>query len=331
MATVGDHTLAVGRETTVGTAVSPTRRFETVSESLKLNIERIESKALKNSRRFLASTGWAAGQRSVEGDLELEVPSAGFGTLLRCLLGEPTTTADSPVTGTHVHVFSGQKTVDTEALTFEIARTDIGGTQHKFTYNGCKLTDGEFSASVGEYVTAKFTVNGWDETVSAAAPTSASYPSLLGASSKVAGPLVFTGASLTVAGSSADVKEASFKIETGLKTDRYFLGSAVRKNQVEADMRTGSGQLTVEWSGLTQYQRFVNGTTAALVFTAETQNAIVGTTKGYLKIEVPVARFDGETPTGGGDIIEQSVDFVALDDGTNDPFKVTYLSADTSY
>lgn len=323
MPKVGDHTFAVGRESTYGTAVSPTRRFEVVSEGLKLGVERVESKALRNSRRFLSSSGWAAGQKSVEGDFELEVPSAGFGTLLRNLLGAATVTNNSPVPGTYMHVFSGTADVDSESLTIEIARTDVAGTAHKFVYEGVKFVDGELSAQVGEFLTFKASCIGEDETVTAASPSSASYPT--------ATPLVFTGATLTVGGSTATVKQFTTRIETGLKTDRYFLGSQLRSKPVEAEMRSASGQLTVEWTGLTQYQRFTQGTTAAISAKFETQSAIVGSTKGYVQVDIPVARFDGETPVGGGDIIEQGIDFVALDDGTNDPFKITVVSTDSTY
>lgn len=323
MAKVGDHTLGVGRETTYGTAVAPTRRFEVTSESLKLNVDRVESSALRNSRRFLSSTGWAAGQKSVEGDIELEVPSAGFGTLLRNLLGQPTTTNNSPVNGAYTHVFSGIADVDGESLTAEIVRTDVAGTQHKFVYEGVKFVDAELSAQAGEFVMFKASCIGEDETVTAAGPSTASYPT--------ASPLVFVNATITVGGSTASVKQFSTKIETGLKTDRYFLGSQLRSKPVEAELRKASGQMTVEWTGLTQYQRFTAGTTAAIVAKFETQSAITGATKGYVQVDIPVARFDGETPVGGGDIIEQGIDFVALDNGTDDPFKITVVSTDSTY
>jgi hypothetical protein len=328
MAKVGDLTVGIGKESTVGTAVSPTRRLEVTEESLKLNIDRVESKALKTSRRYLSSTGWANGNRNVDGDVAFEIPSAGFGLILQNLLGAPTITANSPVTGTHTHVYSGLTSVDTQALTFQVVRTDVTGTQHKFTYSGVKFPDAEIDASAtGDFVTFKASVDGWDETVSAAAPTSASYTS--------ATPLMFTGASVTIGGSSVPATDINLKIATGLKTDRYYLGSDKKANQVETDMRQGSGTITLDWSGLTQYQRYATasmatGSTAAIVAKFQTQEYLTGTTYGYLQVDIPAARFDGETPTNGGDLIQQGMDFVATDDGTNDPFKITYVTTDAA-
>jgi len=324
MARVGDLTFAVGKESTVGTAVSPTRRFEVLDENLKLTIDRIESKALKNSRRFLSTSGWAAGVRSVEGDFSMEVPSAGFGTLVRALLGAPTTTNNSPVSGTYTHVFDGSTSIDAESLTCEIARTDVSGTQQKFTYSGVTLGVAEFAASVGEFVTAKFTVDGWDETVSTAAPSAASYPT--------AAPLVFTGATFEIGSTATQIKACNIKFDTGRKGDRYYLGSNKKAAQVEAGLRDVSGTFDLEFNGITQYQNFTGGTAAKLTFTFSTQSAIVGSTNGQVKIEIATARFDGETPTSNGnDIIMQSIPFKALDNGSDQVVKVTVISTDATY
>ena len=321
MSKVGDHTLGFGEESTVGTAIAPSARIEVVNESLKLTVERIESKGLKAGRRFLSSNGWAAGKKSVEGDIEVEIPSNGFGTLLKHLLGTVATTTPAGATTRRLHTITSGD-LNAKSLTFEVARTDVAGTSHKFTYNGCAIMDCEIACGVGDYATAKLTIDGWNETVSAASATSASYPT--------GTPLVFTGAAITIAGSSVPVTQFSCKIATGRKADRYFLGSSLKSQQVESDMRMVDGKIDVEWTGLTQYQRFVNGTTAAIVAKFETQDVIESTVKGYLEITIPVARFDGETPNGGGEIVKQSVDFMALDNGTDEPITIKYLSLDTS-
>jgi len=327
MARVGDLTFAVGRESTVGTGVAPTRRFEVIDENLKLTVDRIESKALKNSRRFLSTSGWAAGVRSVEGDFTMEVPSAGFGTLLRALLGAPSTTADSPVAGVYSHRFNSNTSIDAESLTCEIVRTDVTGDQHRFTYSGVTLMQAEFAASVGEFVTAKFTVDGIDEAYSAAAPQSATYPTST--------PLVFNGATLSIDGTATSIKACNIKFDTGRKGDRYFLGSNTKKAQVEAGLRDVSGTIDVEWDDLSLYNKYRDGSSAELVFQFKTQQPISGNTYGSVIVTVYNARFDGETPTSNGnDIIMQSIPFKALDDGTSPsvhPVAVYVTSLDSTY
>lgn len=324
MAKVGDHTLGVGAESTWGTAVSPTARFPVTGESLKLEIERIESKALKNSRRYLSSSGWAAGQKNVTGDVEMELQSNGMGLWVKNLLGAPTTTTPAGATNRRKHVFGATTLVDDQSLTVEVARTDYEGTQHKFTYSGIVVDELELGAKVGEFVTCKFALDGKDESVSAAAPTSASYATAV--------PLVFTGAAITVAGSSFEAKEFDVKLTSGRNKDRYVLGSQTKLKQVESEaLREVTGSIGVEWKGTTAYNRFVNGTTAAIVAKFETAAAIESSVKGYFQVTIGTARFDGETPTGGGELIEHSLPFVGLDDGSAAPVEVEILDLTASY
>lgn len=324
MARVGEHVLGVGAETTWGTAVAPTARFEVASESLKLEVERIESKALKASRRYLSSSGWASGQKNVTGDVELELPSNGMGLWLKNLLGAPTTTTPAGATTRRKHVFGATTLVDDQSLTLEVQRTDHTGTAHRFVYSGCVVDEIEVGAKAGEFVTAKLAIDGKDEAVSAASAQSASYATSV--------PLVFTGAAVTVAGSSFDAKEIDVKLTSGRNKERFVLGSATKLKQVESEMlREVTGSITCEWAGTTAYNRFVNGTTAAIVAKFETATAIEGSAKGYFQVTMPVCRFDGETPTGGGELLEHSLSFVALDNGTDAPVEVELLDLTTSY
>jgi len=323
MPKVGDHILGVGAESTWGTAVAPTARFEVTSESLALEIERVESTALKASRRYLSSSGWAAGQKNVTGDVEMEVQSNGMGLWFKNLLGAPTTTTPAGATNRRKHVFGASTLVDDQSLTFEIVRTDVAGTAHRFVYSGCVIDEVSLQSQVGEFVTASFTVDGRDEAVSAAGAQSASYATST--------PLVFTGAAITVGGSSFEAKEFNLQLTSGRAKERYVLGDSRKLKQVESELREISGSISCDWAGTTAYNRFVNGTTAAVVAKFETQAAIESTVKGYLQVTIPVARFDGETPTGGGEIVEHNLEFVGLDNGTDNPVEVEIIDLTASY
>ena len=328
MAKVGDHVLGVGIESTsaFGTAVNPTTRFEVLSESLKLKKDFIESKALKGSRRYLSTNGHVVGKSNVEGDIEIEMSSLGAGFWFRQLMGTVTTTAPAAwsMTDRYKHVFTADSALDTTSFTAEIQRTDVAGTAHRFVYAGCGITDLELACKVGEIATMKMGVYGKSEAVTAASAQSASYPD-----SK---PLVFTGAAVTVGGTAVSVTDFSLKMENGRKKDRYFLGDSTPNKMIEADMRSAEGKINVEWTGLTQYNRFVNHTTsAALTAKFETQGTIGDSQKGYVLVTIPAVVFTGETPVGGGDIVEQSIDFKALDNGSSEPVTIEYVSLDTSF
>jgi len=324
MAKVGDHVLGVGTESTsaYGTAVAPDKRFEVVSENLALKQDYIESKSLKASRRYLSTNGHIVGKSHVQGDVEIEIPSAGAGFWFKQLMGKVVTSTPGGATTRRLHTFTADSDLDTLSFTTEIARTDVAGTAHKFTYAGCGITDMEIACKAGEIATMKSSIFGKTETVSAASATNASYADST--------PLVFSGAVVKLDTVAVNVSDFSVKIENGRKTDRYFLGASTPAKPIEADMRSCEGKLTVDWEGLTQYNKFTGHSTVAIVAKFETQAVIESSVKGYVQITIPAAIFTGETPTGGGDIVEQSIDFKALDDGTNEPVKIEYLSLDTT-
>lgn len=324
MTKVGDHILGVAAESTFGTAVNPSTRFEVLSENIKLKQDFIESKALKGSRRYLSDNGHIAAKSSVEGDIEIEIPSKGAGFWFKQLMGTSSSALVSGATTRYKHTFTASSDLDSTSFTAEIQRTDVTGTAHRFVYAGCGITDLELACKVGEIATMKMGVYGKSETVTAAAAQTATYPAST--------PLVFSGAAITVGATSVAVTDFSLKMENGRKKDRYFLGDKTPNKMIEADLRSAEGKLGVEWTGLTQYNRFVNHTTsAALVAKFETQAGIEGSNKGYVQVTIPAVVFTGETPVGGGDIIDQSIDFKALDNGTDEPVTIEYVSVDTSF
>ena len=391
MGRIGDSIVGIAKEKTYGTAEAPAARYEIVSEDLKLDIERVESKAL--GKRYLST--WAPGRRSVEGSIEMEVPSASFGRWLRAATGAaPTTTANNPVNGMYKHEFSGEKnvgllsgTVSTtvngattsstsvtvtsgtgiavgqivtgtgisgtptvtavsgtsvtlsaaqtlangaaltfgfnESLTIEVQRTDVAGDDHRFVYSGIQVSEFEISASAGELAMAKFSLVGQDMSVTQASAQTASYATST--------PLVFTGATVTVGGTSRSVKAMSFKTNYGLDVERYFLGSDKRSIGVESQTREAEGSLTIEWNGLTDWNRYVGTDSVAIVATFETQAALVGTTKGKVEVSIPYARIDGEQPVTNDGVIETDVTFKCLDEGASDPFKITLIDTTSAY
>ena len=324
MAYVGDHQVGLGEESTVGTAVTPTRFLEVTDESLKFSIDRVESKSLRTGRRVLSTTGWAANKQTVDGNLGFEVGSAGFGLLFKHMLGASATTT---VTGSVKKHSATVGTLDGKGLTAEVVRTDVTGTKHKFVYAGNKVDGWELKGAAGEFLDLSLTLDGWSETATADSGTTATYPTQ--------SPLVYTGATISIAGSTvANVKGFSLKGDNIIAKDRYMLSPTgiSQVEQVEAGgLRKYDGQLDCEWSGLTQYQRFTAGTLASVSIVYQTATVLSGSTYGSVTVTLPNVRFDGETPVGGGQIVEHSLPFVALDDqsGTS-PITIDYVTLDAT-
>jgi Phage tail tube protein len=325
----GDLQLAFGEESTFNTTVTPTRVIEVTDENLKTTIDRVDSKGLRTQRTLASKTNWNAGNIDVGGDIGFEVSSRGMGLLFKHMLGVTSPTLTTPAGGTNAkkqsYGLSATETTDGKSLTIEAARTDITGTRQKFVYGGCKVASWELSVNAGEVLMGKITVDGASETATTASATSLTYPTGV--------PLVYTGAAISVGGSTFSVKQFDLKGENGLQQSRYMLGSSTKKEQLQTAIRAVSGTLTCEWSGLTAYQRFINGTTASLSATFSTVSAIEGSLLGSVTITIPDVRFDGDTPnTNPAQIIEHPLNFVVLDDESTAtaPITIDYVSLDTA-
>jgi len=313
--------LMTAEESTYGTAVTTDRTYEfRPPESLKLDIDRVESQAIRSGQRLLRSDRWSAGKRSVKGDITFELGTKGFGRWFKHALGGVATTQpDAPGNPTvYLHTFTPGD-IPT-GLTIQVGRPDTGGTVRPHTYPGCKVASWKLQCGVGEIATFVPSILGRDEDTATALAT-ASYPSGLAL-------LTFTGATLTVAGVAMDVKSFSLEANNGLAEDRYFLGSALRKNPFEAGMRTFTGKLEPEYESLTAYNRFVNGTEAALVILL--QGATISSTYKYQLTVTANVRFDGDTPNVGGmGIVQQSLPYKVTDTGSTS-ISLAYQTTDTT-
>lgn len=308
--------LGFGAESTVGTAVTPNRWTEFTSESLALTIERIESEGLRAGNRVVRSDRWTAGQRSVEGSFSLDLTAENSGILFKHLLGAASTTGAGPYT--HECTLGDPHGL---AFTMEVGRPDNSGTVRAFTYSGVKLSEATFANEVNGLLTGEFSVIGKDETTGSI--TSASYP----ASQEL---LSFVGATITVGGSSYNCTDISISVNTGLDAERYSLGSATIREPVAASMVEITAEVNAEFASLTEYNRVVNGTTAALVAKWE-GSVISGGVKRSIEFNMPVVRFDGSTPTvDGPGIVQQPLTAKALYNGTDSALKVTVVNSDSA-
>lgn len=288
-----DSQLGYVTESTVGTFEVPTRFAEFNSESLKLEIERVDSAGIRAGRRTLHR--WSPGVQRITGDLEKEF-DAGDSLLLFHAMGAVNTTgAGDPYTHTLT-----PGTLDGKSFTLQVNRPDISGTDRVFSYLGCKSTTFDLSASAGEYATLKLGFYGEEEDTGQALAT-ASY----GADA----PFIFTQGALTIGGTAVDIRDFNITVDNGLATDRHFIrsGGAVPKEALEGGRRSISGSFSADFEDLVQYGLYTAGTEAALILTfddsANDRSCVITAN----------VRFDGETPNvGGHEILELPVSFTAV-------------------
>lgn len=307
-------------ESTHGTYTAPTRFLEFLSESIKMDVARYESKGLAAGRRVLTSDRWQAGNKTVAGDVSHELGDRGFGLLLKHCFGGSAVT--QPASGSDPTVYDNTLTVDNlpTGMTVQVGRPDNSGTVRPFSYLGGMVTGFEIAAKVGEIVGITTTWNFQDEDTSQTLGT-ASYPS----GQEL---LVATGASLSIASSDVPVTDWSLKGTNVLKADRFKLGSALRQQPLEADLRDYTVDLTAFFPDLTAYNRFVNGTEAALVLTA--QGSVISNSYYYSLVATLNVRFDGDTPNvSGPDELMQPLKAKVIDAGSGG-ISVVYRTTDSA-
>lgn len=317
--------LGIGEETTPGTAVTPSRFYDFGQESLKQSIERIEYMGLRPTRRVLGSTNWVPGRIGVEGDIELPWMNKGMGLIAKHMLGAVATTTPTGGTLTRDHKAT-VGAIDGKGLTVQVGRTSNDGTTRPFTYAGCKVAKWSLKHDTQSQLMLTLSLDGMSEST-ATGLASASYPSGLT-------PFAYTKGILTVGGSSVDVMDWSLDADNGLATDRYFIrsGGANKKEQLEgAAVREYTGQIHPEFSDLTLYNNFVNGSLAT--FSAVYTGALIEGALNYqLTVSLAAIRFDGETPTVGGvGLLDQPLPFKVVDSGAADgPVVLVVRSDDTT-
>lgn len=315
-----DAQLAIGEETTWGTRATPARFLEFVSEGLKNDLSRVESKALRATQSVLRTDRWKRGTKNVSGSAEFEVANKGFGLLFKHMLGS----AAEAASGT------GWKRTYTvgdlfgKGLTIQVGRPGVGGTVHPFDYLGCKIPSWELSNAVNDLLSLKVDYDGREEKTDQSLEA-ASYP----ASQEL---FVFTEGAVTIGGTSYPVDSWSLSGTNGLKADRFKIdgNDGKKSEQLINQMREFTGQFGLDFIDLTNYNRFVNGTLATVVLTYTTVSTYDTGLPFKLVITIQNARFDGETPNvSGPDVVAASLPFKALDDGTNSPVKIEYYTSDS--
>ena len=274
--------IGIKTETTWGTAVTVDRFAPLVSEGLTEKIDRMESGGIIAGARVLRSAQWAAGNVDVSGPIGLELYQQGMGLWFRHMFGAVSTTGAGPYT----HTFTPGDLTD-DHFTCQIGKPDVSGTVQPFTFAGCKIMGWELAVKAGELVTLGLDVVGKSLATGTALAT-ATFGTGAGT------PFSFKHATVSIAGSSANVKGITLKGANGLAADdRRFLGSEFIAEPLEAELREYTAELDMEFESLTQMNYFRNASENALVLTIDAGSAA----KCVITTNV---RYDGSSPTVEG-------------------------------
>jgi hypothetical protein len=274
-------------ETTVGTRVAPSRFVELNSSSLRLNIERIERQGLRAGRRL--SYGWSPGTRMVEGQVNLDLSAESVGMLFRAAIGGVSTTGSGP----YVHTFTPG---NLPSLSVQIGTPATNGTVHPFDFLGCFVRGWELSASANEFATMQLDLMGKDGVTTNTTAT---------ASYSQSNFFTYVHGKLEIAGSEVCVDSVAVTGDNGLEGYHQICSTEAGKPKIkEVGQRSYGGTLQADFESLTAYNRYVNGTEAALTLTFEVSTSAKLVVTGNV-------RFDGSTPAvTGAEILKQELPFI---------------------
>ena len=309
-------------EETVWASGSPTinKFIPFISESVVNEKDIVTTDAIRGGA---ARSVWREGSNKVGGDINAEVqPTDEFGTLFKHALGRAETAGPSG-NGFYVHDIFPSGTLPA-GLRLEIER-DVGA----FTYDGIKVNSVTLECSVGEPLTTTFSLLGRTETISAEPTTATSISTL--------NPLTFDEGATLIDGVDAEVSGFSLTINNNLKDDKGRLGSKYRAAIPRDGFRDVTGSLNMEFDNTTQYNKYVNGTEAAVSLTFTSDDVAISGQVYVLQIDCPRIVFSGTTPVvDGPSLIYHDMPFSALEQDSPDEDWMRYecrlrlINADSS-
>lgn len=338
---LGSQLMAVA-ETTVGTAVTVSKTYEFLDESLKYGITWLDGAGIKAGQTFKRIGRVSQSRFTVSGDLTLEALDKGLGLLLKHSLGATNgpTQISSSAAYRQIHT-PGDKTG--LGLTIQVGRPQPDGTVRAFTYRGCKIVAWEFSCSDNALGKWKFTVDGWAQST-ATALASASY--LTGMT-----PFTFADCSTFKLGGTASTTSNLMSVSGGTSVATLFKGITISGATPLATERFGLGnsgikreQIQNNWSGLTVKLdgEFTDRTELYDIMIANTTKALevcfthgdAGSSNPFkLGFILPACKIKDATPNvNGPDIVGQSVMLEGYDDegGSNAPVQVEVIETATT-
>lgn len=343
MATMLDHQLGVGIESTYNTPVTVDRFYEWLPGSgIEWDPAPIQGKGLRVGSQVARAGRRAAGIGTGSGKLNVELLSKGFGRIFKAALG---TGASTLVSGTtYQQLFTpAMNGTYLDSLTIQEGIVKPGGSVDTYTYAGCTVKSLEIDVSPGDPVKCAIDVDAMSMATGTALAT-ASYPS---------SPTLYTGAlpasgqgtfggTLTVPTSTAlgsvsggtaavGLRSWTLSVENDADTKREKIGG---RNQPTIGEKKLKLKTVVEYdatTGTVFRDAYTAQTTMSILLAVTTPEAL-STGTAQLQVAIPAAAIDkGAIPQpSDGKIVTTSLEWEILDPLTAAPLYVVLRTADSA-
>ena len=326
MSSLLDQVVSVGIESSFNSAETSTvRSYEAKADTFQRDVEYIQSLGFRRDLQTIRSDRDDTVTLGASGSIECDILNKGQGLLLQHVLGTTSGPTQNGSTTAYKSTFSADDTGPTGSYTIQLSRVDSGGTLRPFTYTGCTATGFNISQELGSNLSMTINFDAANEETSTGEATP-SYPSS-------ADPFPYTQSVISIDGS-ATTNFTSFSLDgdLGMDTSRRFLkGSATKAQPKRSSVPSYTGTISAEFANLTDYNRFINGTTFSI--NAAWNGAEIESPWNHeFVVSIPVAKFTGSTPVASLDaltVVDQP--FVILDAGSGSScLEFFYTSTDTS-
>lgn len=299
-----DKQFGFKKETTTGAAVTVTSFGPLVSESITAVPQRVESEATFPGHQVQSSAQWRPGLIKVGGDIGLELPNRGAGSIFEAMFGHVATTGSGPF----VHTYTPGN-LNGLSHTIQIGRPGTAGTVIPYTYAGCKVASWEIASEIGKFATLGLTILAMSE-LEGPGLAAATFPAGLTG-------FIYLDGSITIEGTAVKVKTIKVAADHHLADSREFHGQATIDEPLQEDLSTYTVNLEMEFIDNTHTARLNAGTEHPVVLT---YNDGLGDT---LAITMN-GRYDGEPATvGGNGIVTQNLALKLVRPSTSDAGAIT--------
>jgi len=338
----------------VAPALTAAKYYAGSTDSLGLKKTPKQSKGIFAGAQFdKAARRVGALEYSVTGAFNLDLPERGMQQWLYRMLGSfgqsPATLTEDGSTGAYKAVHA-PGFIDGHSFSLQKGVPGVDGTVVPMTYTGCKVQAWELSAALSDIVKLALTIEGRNELAfSHVDPLNGSVPSLASYTAPAGNVFRWVGATMYVGGTPSTTSGVttlasptlagnisgpmSVKYNRPLDLTRYSPDVAPYRNEpYQNDVTAVTGATTVEFvSTETYYAAFQADTATAIEYQFETVGIGTGSDIATFSVLIPNIRIEtAPLPISGPGIVKQAITWTGLDDGTNNPVQVTYVTLDAS-
>ena len=285
-----DQYIAIKKETTYGTAVTPDVMIEGKSEDWSLDLDMRENQGFRPNKQGVHEDHYRVATLGATGSIETCLWRSNVSKLLEGCFGSAASTVLATQAGAYEHVYKMTDAASDAHYTIQVGRADASGTIRPSTYESCKATGFSLGCSVGDdpMLTVRYDSN--KENMTTAAITATNPPDTQ--------PYIWEDFEISWNGTKVE-NLTGFQIEAdlGLKTDLQYLdGDSNKAEPVRNTLPNFTVTLDGHWTSALSsiYQHAASGSTDSLKIEAEMPAVIAGTTQYSFEIDFPAV-----VPTGG--------------------------------